>query len=134
MSGKPTKFAIILGNRTQITTANLSEPTARSARSTMSKFNPGLMPQIVAHPITKLTTRQLDRAIRKFAKYFNVDNDLDHVVSIAEWWGYTMGNSHKYVFVFDEQSEYGKMAFETPEMWDLAISSETDDQAVLIIK
>lgn len=134
MYGSPVQFAIMLGKSTLTTTVKSSERIARGVSSMRSKFNPGLMPQVVAHPISKLTTRQVDRAVKKFAKYFNVDNDLDHVVGIAEWWGYTMGNSHKYVFVFDEQSEYGKMAFETPEMWDLAISAETDPDAVLIIK
>lgn len=98
------------------------------------KFNPGLMPQVVAHPITRLSTRQVDRAMRKFAKYFNVDNDLEQVVACAEWWGYSVGNSFKYVFLVEDGSEYAKMAFTTPEMWDLAISNETDPQAVLIIK
>ena len=97
------------------------------------KFNPGLSPQVVAHPITKLTTRQLDRAIKRLAKYFNVDNDLEHVVGIAEYWGYSIGNSFKYVFVVEDHSEYSKMAFDSPEMWDLAITSETDPLAVQII-
>lgn len=100
----------------------------------MPKFNPGVMPQVVAHPIRKLKRRQLDRAIRKFAKYFNVDNSLEEVVACAEWWGYAVGNSHRFVFLVDEQSEYGKMALSTPEMWDLAIANETDPNAVLIIK
>jgi hypothetical protein len=100
----------------------------------MSKFNPMLSPQVVAHPITKLSTRQVDRAIRKFAKYFNVDNTLEDVVAIAEYWGYSVGNSFNYVFLVEDHSEYSKMALETPEMWDLAIASETDSLTVKIIK
>lgn len=99
----------------------------------MPKFNVGLQPQVVAHPITKLSKRQVDRAVRKFAKYFNVDNNLESVVACAEWWGYSMGNSFKYVFVVMDGSEYSNMAFDTTEMWDLAISSETDPTVVQII-
>jgi hypothetical protein len=99
----------------------------------MPKFNVGLQPQVVAVPITKLSKRQLDRSIKKFAKYFNVDNDLEAVVACAEWWGYSMGNSFKYIFVVMDGSEYSSMAFETTEMWDLAISSETDPTVVQII-
>ena len=100
----------------------------------MSKFNPGLSPQVVAHPISKLSTRQVDRAIKRFSKFFGVDNTLEDVVAIAEYWGYSVGNSFNYVFLVEDHSEYAKMAFETPEMWDLAIASETDPTAVLIIK
>jgi hypothetical protein len=100
----------------------------------MPKFNVGLQPQVVAHPITKLSKRQLDRSIRKFAKYFNVDNNLESVVACAEWWGYSMGNSFSYVFMLLDGSEYSNMAFESTEMWDLAIASETDPTVVQIIK
>jgi hypothetical protein len=100
----------------------------------MPKFNPGQSPQVVAYPIRKLTKRALDRAVRRFAKYFNVDNDLEGVVACAEWWGYSMGNSHNYVFMVEDHSEYAKMALESSEMWDLAISTETDRTAVLILK
>ena len=99
----------------------------------MPKFNVGLQPQVVAVPITKLSKRQVDKAVRKFAKYFNVDNDLESVVACAEWWGYSMGNSFKYIFVVMDGSEYSNMAFDTTEMWDLAISSETDPTVVQII-
>lgn len=97
------------------------------------KFNPGLQPQLVAHRITKLSTRQLDRAIRRFAQYFNVDNDLEQVVACAEWWGYQVGNSHRYVFMVLEHTEYDSIAWSDPQMLDLAIDTETDPQAVLTI-
>lgn len=99
----------------------------------MSKFNPGLQPQLVAHKIGKLKRRQLDRAIKRFADYFNVDNDLEHVIACAEWWGYQIGNSHQYVFMVLEDTEYNTIAWSDPQMLDLAISSETDPNAVLII-
>ncbi len=99
----------------------------------MAKFNPGLQPQLVAHPISRLTTRQLDRAIKRFAKYFNVDNDLEQVVACAEWWGYQIGNSHNYVFMVLENTEYNNIAWSDPEILDLAISAETDTTAVLFI-
>lgn len=99
----------------------------------MAKFNPGMQPQLVAHKITKLTTRQLDRAIKRFATYFNVDNDLEQVIACAEWWGYQVGNSHRYVFMVQEGTEYNTIAWADPEMLDLAISSETDPQAVITI-
>jgi hypothetical protein len=100
----------------------------------MPKLNPGLMPQVVAHPIRKLTKRALDRAIRKFAKFLNVDPSLEDVVAAGQWWGYSIGNSHRYVFMVDDHSDYAKMALDSSEMWDLAISAETDKTAVLIIK
>lgn len=99
----------------------------------MAKFNPGLQPQLVAHKINRLTTRQLDRAIKRFANYFNVDNDLEQVVACAEWWGYQIGNSHNYVFMVLENTEYNNIAWSDPEILDLAISAETDPAAVLFI-
>lgn len=99
----------------------------------MPKFNVGVQPQVIAHRITKLNKRQLDRAIRKFAKYFNIDNNLEAVVACGEWWGYSMGNSFQHVFVVLDGSEYSKMGFDTTEMWDLAISSETDPTVVQVI-
>jgi hypothetical protein len=99
----------------------------------MSKFNPGLQPQMVAHKIRRLKTRQLDRAIRRFADYFNVDNDLEEVVACGEWWGYQMGNSHRYVFMVQDGSEYASIAWSDPELLDLAISNETDNRAVLLV-
>lgn len=97
------------------------------------KFNPALAPQVVAVPITKLTTRQLDRAVKKLAKYFGVDNDLEHVSSIGEFHGYSMGSSRKFVFLVEEDSEFNTIAIDSPEIWDLAISSEDEPYAVVVL-
>lgn len=99
----------------------------------MNKFNPGLQPQLVAHRIRKLKTRQLDRAVKRFANYFNIDNDLEEVVACAEWWGYQIGNTERYVFMVLEHTEYNDIAWSDPAMLDLAISNETDNRAVKLI-
>ena len=99
----------------------------------MSKFNPGLQPQLVAHKIHRLRTRQLDRAIKRLANYFNVDNDLEQVVACAEWWGYQLGHTERYVFVVLDGTEYNTIAWADPDMLDLAIANETDTNAVLTI-
>ena len=100
----------------------------------MNKFNPGLVYQVVAFPITRLNKRQHSKAIKRFAKFFNVDNDIEHVIACAEWWGYTFGNSRKYIFIVEDHSDYAKMAIESPELWDLALESDTEPETVLIIK
>lgn len=97
------------------------------------KFNPGLAPQVVAVPITKLTTRQLDRSIKKLAKFFNVDNSLEDVASIGEFHGYSLGSSRKFVFLVEDGSEFSNIAIDNPEIWDLAISSEDEPYAVVVL-
>ena len=98
------------------------------------KFNPGMIYQVVAFPITRLSQRNVNKAIKRFSKFFNVDNDIEHVIACAEWWGYTFGNSRRYVFIVEDHSEYSKMAVEHPDIWDLALESETEPETVLIIK
>jgi hypothetical protein len=100
----------------------------------MAKFNPGRVPQVVAYPITRLNQRNINKAIKAFSKFFNVDNDLEEVVSCAEWWGYTFGSSRKFVFLVEDGSEFAKMAVQAPEIWDLALSTDQETDSVLLIK
>lgn len=100
----------------------------------MTKFNPGRVSQVVAYPITRLNTRNMNKAIKAFAKFFNVDNDPEEVIACAEWWGYTFGTSRKFVFIVEDGSEFSKMAVQHPEMWDLALSSDHETDSVLLIK
>lgn len=102
--------------------------------STMNKFNPGMPYQVVAFPIARLDNRNFRRAIKRFAKFFNVDNDVEHVIACAEWWGYTLGNSSRYIFIVEDYSEYSKIAYTSPELWDLALDTESEPETVLIIK
>lgn len=97
------------------------------------KFNPGLAPQVVAVPITKLTSRQLDRAVKKLSAFFGVDNTLEDVASIGEFHGYSMGSSRKFVFLVEDSSEFNTIAIDNPEIWDLAISSEDEPYAVVVL-
>lgn len=100
----------------------------------MAKFNPGMGYQVVALPITRLNNRAMKKAIKTFANYFNVDHDLEEVVACAEWWGYTMGNSPRHIFIVEDHSEYAQMAITSPDLWDLAIESEPEQDTVLILK
>lgn len=97
------------------------------------KFNPGYTPQVVAVPTRKLTRRGLDKAIAKLAKYFNVDNDLEHVARIAEYYGYSLGTTDHFVFVVLDGSEFASIAVEHGEIWDLTVRSEEDRRAVVIL-
>lgn len=99
----------------------------------MRKFNPGYPPQVVAVPVRRLTRRNLDRAIKKLAKFFNVDNTLEHVSRFAEYHGYTLGSTDNFIFVVMDGSEFNDIAIENPEIWDLALRSEEDLEAVAII-
>lgn len=100
----------------------------------MAKFNPGMGYQVIAIRINRLNTRAIKRATKKLAKFFNVDNSIEDVVSCAEWWGYTMGKSHKFIFVVEDHSDYSKMAINSPDLWDLALASEPEQDTVKIIK
>jgi hypothetical protein len=99
----------------------------------MKKFNAGYTPQVVAIPIRKLTRRSLDRAIKKLARYFNVDNDLEHVSRFAEYHGYALGSNERFIFIVEEGSEFNDIAIENPEIWNLALLSEEDTDAVVMI-
>lgn len=99
----------------------------------MSKFNPGLPAHVVAVPIRKLTRRQLRRAVRKMAKFFNVDNTVEDVAVVAEYFGYSMGSSSRFVFCVLEESRFNMIAIETPEIWDITIADEPDSRAVVVL-
>lgn len=100
----------------------------------MAKFNPGMNYQVIAFRINRLNNRALRKATKRFAQFFNVENDLEEVVACAEWWGYTMGNSPKFIFIVEDHSEYSKMAINSPDLWDLALESEPEQDTVKIIK
>jgi hypothetical protein len=102
-------------------------------RRDMRKFNPGFPPQIVAVSVRRLTRRRLDRAIKKFARFFNVDNDLEQVSRFAEYYGYTLGTTENFVFIVLDGSEFNDIAIENPEILELAIHSEKDLEAVAIL-
>jgi hypothetical protein len=99
----------------------------------MNKFNPGYAPQIVAVPVKKLTRRKLDGAIKKLAKYFNVDNHLEHVARFGEYYGYSLATTDGFVFMVEEGSEFADIAVAHSPILELAIREERDSNAVVIL-
>lgn len=99
----------------------------------MKKFNPGYAPQVVAVPVSRLTRRNLDLAIKKLARYFNVDNDLEQVARIAEYYGYSLATTDRFVFVIEDGSEFSDIAIEHSTIFELAIREEKDPRAVAIL-
>jgi hypothetical protein len=99
----------------------------------MRKFNPGYSPQVVAVPVRKLTRRRLDRAIKKLARYFNVENNLEQVARFGEYYGYSLATTDHFVFMVEEGSEFADIAIEHNSILELAIREERDGYAVVIL-
>jgi hypothetical protein len=99
----------------------------------MRKFNPGYSPQVIAVPVSKLTRRNLDKAIKKLATYFNVENDLEQVARIAEYYGYSLATTDRFVFVIEDGSEFSDIAVEHATILELAIREEKDPRTVVIL-
>lgn len=100
---------------------------------TSPRFNPALPPHVVAHRISKLTTRNLDRAIKKFSDFFYVDNDLHHVIMISEWYNFSLSHSDNYVFIVDNQSEYSEIALSQPDVFQLLIENDNEENTILFL-
>lgn len=98
----------------------------------MRKFNPGYPPQVVAVPVRRLTRMNMDKGIKKLAEYFGVDNDLEHVSRIAEWHGYSLGTTDRFVFVVEDGSEFADIAIQHSEILELALREETTDAVVML--
>lgn len=99
----------------------------------MRKFNPGYSPQVVAVPVRKLTRRRLDRAIKKLARYYNVENNLEQVARFGEYYGYSLATTDHYVLMIEEGSEFSDIAIEHSPILELAIREERDGHAVVIL-
>jgi hypothetical protein len=99
----------------------------------MRKFNPGLPPQLVAVPVRRLNRRNLDKAIKKLSRYFQVENDLEQVARIGEYYGYSLATTDQFVFIVEEGSEFADIAVEHSPILELAIREERDGHAVVIL-
>ena len=99
----------------------------------MRKFNPARMPDVVIVRTRKVTKRGLDRAVRKFAKFFNVDNDLEHVIDFARMFDMTFGTSDMFVFLVSDGSSFDRIAIKNPEIFDLAVIEEDDRNVVVVL-
>jgi hypothetical protein len=99
----------------------------------MRKFNPGYAPQVIAVPVRKLTRRRLDRAIKKLARYFRIENDLEQVARYGEYYGYSLATTDHFVFLIEEGSEFLDIAVEHSSILELAIREERDKYAVVIL-
>lgn len=99
----------------------------------MRKFNPAMCPDVIAIPTRRVTKRGLDRAVRKFAKFFNVDNDLDHVIEIGRMFDYSFGTSDRFVFLVADGSAFDKIAIDSPQFFDVAVIEESDCNVVVVL-
>lgn len=99
----------------------------------MRKFNPARMPEVVVVKANKVTRRALDKAVRKFAKFFNVDNDLDHVIDFARMFDMTFGTSDRFIFLVADDSSFDRIAIDNPQIFDLAVIEENDRNVVVVL-
>ena len=97
------------------------------------KFNPARMPEVVAVPTRKKTRRAVDKAVRKFAKFFNVDATFEDVIEFGGLFDYEFTTSGKFVLFIEANSGYDRIAMRSPEVLDLAIVNETDTAIVVVL-
>ena len=97
------------------------------------RFNPAYPAHVVVVPVKRMTARNLDRAVKKLSEFFMVDNDLEHVIRIAEWYNYELGNSDKYVFCVDMESEYHRISMTEPSSFELFIETENEENTVVVL-
>jgi hypothetical protein len=91
------------------------------------------MPEVVAVKCKKVTTRNLDKAVRKFAKFFNVDNNLDHVIDFGRMFDMSFGTSDTFVFLVADDSAFDKIAINSPQIFDVAVIEENDRDVVVVL-
>jgi hypothetical protein len=99
----------------------------------MRKFNAGLETQAVVVFVKNMKSRNFSKALSKFARFFNVDDTLEDVIAIADWYGYTLGTADNMVFVVADGSEYGEMALLTPSILELSVRNEHDKNVVVVL-
>lgn len=97
------------------------------------KFNAGLDSQIVVVFARRLSNRSFRKAVRKLARFFNVDPSVNDVIAIASFYGYTFGTSDTMVFVVQDGSEYAEMAMLTPEILELSVRNDDDKNVVVVL-
>lgn len=100
----------------------------------MRKFNPARIPEVLAVKCTKITRRNLDKAVAKFAKFFNVDADLDHVIDFGRMFDMSFGTSDTFVFLVSDGSAFDKIAINSPQIFDVAVIEENDRDVVVVLK
>lgn len=99
----------------------------------MRKFNAGLETQFVGVFIPNLKSRHFSMAIRKLTRFFNVDNTVEDLIAIADWYGFTLGTSDTMIFVVADDTEYGEMALLTPSILELSVRNEHDTNVVVVL-
>jgi hypothetical protein len=99
----------------------------------MRKFNAGLDTQFIGVFIPTMKPKHFDRAVKKFAKFFNVDNTLEDVVAFAEWNDYTLGTTDSMIFVVLNGSDYADIALLTPTILELSVRNEHDNNVVVVL-
>lgn len=99
----------------------------------MRKFNPARMPEVIAVPAGKKTRRAVDKAVRKFAKFFNVDATLEDVIDFAGLFEYEFAVSDRFILLVETESGFGRILYRSPKLLDLAVSSESDTAVVAVL-
>lgn len=99
----------------------------------MRKFNAGLETQVVVVFVKNMKPKYFGRAISKLAKFFGVDDTLEDVIAIADWFGYTLGTSDNMIFVVADGTEYADMALLTPSILELSLRNEHDKNVVVVL-
>lgn len=104
--------------------------------STMSKhtrFNPAREYGVIVAPISKINERNYNRALKRLARFLNVDPTTEDVSMFAELFGLAMVTSTHYVSLVNEQSEYYAIALETPSIFEHAIEADWKTEHITII-
>lgn len=97
------------------------------------RFNPAYPPHVIVVPMKRMTSKHLDHAVKKLSDFFWVDNDLEHVIKIAEWYNYEIGNGDKFVFAIDMESEYHRIAMTEPSAFEMFIHGDEEENTIVIL-
>lgn len=97
------------------------------------RFNPALPPHVIMVPLKRMNSKNLDRAIAKLADFFVVNRDLEHVIKIAEWYNYEIGNADKFVFAVDMESEYHRIAMTEPSYFEMFVAGDDEENTIVIL-
>lgn len=102
--------------------------------SNPTRFNPAREYGVIVAPISKLNERNYNRALKRLARFLNVDPTTEDVSMFAELFNLSMVASSNYVSLVNEQSEYYAIAMETPSIFEHAIEADWKTEHITIIK
>jgi hypothetical protein len=100
----------------------------------MRRFDFRNQPVVITTKLRNSSERELHKAVKKFCKYFGVENSMLSLLQAADYHGYVMGIVDDYAYIIQEESDLDNASFEDPEFWRMTLESEPDELIVQRIK